>query len=556
MAKMIKVNFRDLETKEFLDNTPLLEVSKYFSKYFNYPILIAKVDNNLKELYEPLTRKCDIDFYDRSSSVGNTIYSRTLQLILIKAVKSVLGNDVDVVIEHSIDKGFYCEIVGASLDKPILKNIEESMLNYINLDLTITKVSVSRKDAIAYFKTNKQMDKVNSLKYISNTYVNLYRLDDMYDYFYGEMAYSTRAIDDFKLTYIKDNGFVVSYPDVYNPECTLDYKHHNMLFDAFLNYTKWGKTLGISNASELNDFITTGKYGELIRLSEAYYNNQISKIAEDIYNNKKNVKLVMIAGPSSSGKTTTSKKLEIYLQSKGLKTHQISLDNYFYNREDTLKDEDGEYDFENIKAIDITLFNKHMSKLLDGEKVEVPYFNFKTGKREYHGNYLKIGNNDIIIIEGIHGLNEELTMAIERKHKYKIYISPLTQLNIDNHNRIHTSDTRKLRRIIRDNKYRGYSACETLTRWKKVREGEEKYIFPFQDDADVIINSALIYEIGILKIYAEPLLFDVNENDPLYPEAIRLINLLRSFLPIPSDEVPSDSVLREFIGNSCFYKKD
>ncbi len=552
MPRTIKVNYKDLDTKEFQVGVSLLEISHAFERYYNYPILIGKVDNNMTELSETITRSCTVDFYDRSTGSGNSIYGRTAQFILILAVKKVLGDSAEIVIQHSIDKGFYCEIENASIDKKIVRQIEEQMYEIVSQDLTIQKVSVSRYDAMKYFKKKKQLDKVNVLRYISNTYVNLYRIDDLYDYFYGGLAYSTKQIDDFRLTYIKDNGFVLSYPTTYNPECTLDYIHHNMLFDTFHEYTKWGHQVGIKNAADLNEVVSQGKYNELIRLSEAHYNSQLSRIADQIADHHKKIKLILIAGPSSSGKTTTSKKLEVYLQSKGINTHQISIDDYFHDREKTPKLENGEYDFESLNAIDVTLFNKHLAKLLEGEKVELPEYNFVLGKREYKGKTLQMKENDVIIIEGLHGLNDDLTISIERRNKFKIYISPLTQLNIDNHNRIHTSDTRKLRRIIRDNKYRSRTAAETLRMWKSVREGEEKYIFPYQDQADVIINSALLYELGILKTYAEPLLFSVLENDDMYPEALRLINFLRNFLPIPSDDIPNDSILREFIGESCF----
>ena len=552
MSKTIKINFRDIEVKEFEAGVKLKEISDAFSNYFNYPILIGKVDNDMVELNEPINRSYNVDFYDRSSGVGNSIYGRTCQFLLIVAVKKLLGDNVEVVIEHSIDKGFYCEIIGCDLDKPVVDRIEEKMREISNMDLKIQKMSVSRFDAIKYFEKRRQFDKVHALKYISNTYVNLYRIDDIYDYFYGKLAYTTKDIDDFKLTYIKDNGFVLNYPTTYTPECTLDYVHHEMLFDKFLNYTKWGRTINVTNAAELNEIISKGKYSELIRLAEVYYNNQLVEVADRIYNEKGNIKLVLIAGPSSSGKTTTSKKLQVYLESKGIKPHQISIDDYFVDRDKTKVLPNGELDTESLDAVDVTLFNKHLTKLLEGEKVELPEYNFVLGKREYNGKYLQVGKNDVIIIEGLHGLNDDLTMSIDRRFKYKIYISALTQLNIDNHNRIHTSDTRKLRRIVRDNKYRGKSAKETLHMWKGIREGEEKYVFPYQDDADYVINSALVYEIGVLKVYAEPLLFNVDEDDPNYPEAIRLINLLRNFLPIPNDSVPNDSVIREFIGGSSF----
>lgn len=555
MGKTIKINFRDLEEKEFEAGVKLKEISEAFSHYFNFPILIGKVDNDIVELNEPINRSYKVDFYDRATGLGNGIYGRTCQFLLIVAVKKLLGDDVEVVIEHSIDKGFYCEIIGCDLDKPIVDRIAEKMKEISEMDLTIQKMSVSRFDAIKYFEKRKQFDKVHALKYISNTYVNLYRIDDIYDYFYGKLAYTTKDINDFKLTYVKDNGFVLNYPTTYTPDFTLDYVHHEMLFDKFLSYTKWGRTIGVTNAAELNNYVSTGNYDELVRLSEVYYDNQLVEVANNIYDNKENIKLVLIAGPSSSGKTTTSKKLQVYLQSRGIKPHQISIDDYFFDRDKTKVLPNGELDTESLNAVDVTLFNKHLTKLLDGEKVELPEYNFVLGKREYKGKYLKVDKGDVIIIEGLHGLNDDLTMSIDRKHKYKVYISALTQLNIDNHNRIHTSDTRKLRRIVRDSKYRGKSAAETLHMWKGIREGEEKYVFPYQDDADYVINSALVYEIGVLKVYAEPLLFNVDENDPNYPEALRLINLLRNFLPIPNDSIPNDSVLREFIGGSCFNKE-
>lgn len=552
MAKMIKVNYKDIETLEFEAGTPLKIISDSFQKNFNYPILIGMVDNNVTELTEKITRSCKVEFFDRSTGLGNGTYGRTTQFMLIVAVKRVLGEEAEVIIDYSIDKGYYCEIKGVSIDKPIIKKIETEMKKISKQDYIINKVSVSRFDAIKYFKQKKQIDKVRVLKYISNTYINLYRIDDMYDYFYGELAYSTGQIDDFKLTYIKDNGFVLSYPDTYNPECTLDYVHHNMLFDAFHTYSIWGDKIGIKNASDLNEIVSSGKYNDLIRLCETYYNNQLSSIAEEIYQNHNQIKLVLIAGPSSAGKTTTSKKLATYLQSKGITTYQISIDDYFLDRNKTPMKDNGELDTESLNAVDVTLFNKHLTKLLEGEKVEIPEYNFMLGKREYRGKTIELKENDVIIIEGLHALNEDLTISIERRQKFKIYINALTQLNIDNHNRIHTSDTRKLRRIVRDNKFRSYTASETLNMWKNIREGEEKYIFPYQDDADKIINSALIYELGILKTYAEPLLFSVPETDPMYSEALRLINFLRNFLPIPSDYIPQDSVLREFIGGGCF----
>ena len=548
---MINMNFRDLEIQKFPNNTSLEEISKNYSKYFNYPILIGQLDNDIVELSELVGRSHKVEFFDRSSSLGNSVYGTTLQFLVILGAKRAFGDDTEVLIEHSIDKGFYCEIIKENFKKEDIKELENKMKNIVKENIQIDKLSVSRLDAIKYFENKNQLDKVKVLKYISNTYINLYKVDDTYDYFYGKLASTTGVIDDFKLTYIKNNGFVVSYPSVYNPECTLDYVHHEMLFEKFLDYTKWGRKIKISNGADLNEVVSKGNYNELIQIAETYYNSQLSKIADKIEENK-DIRIVLISGPSSSGKTTSSKKLSIQLKSRGINTYPISIDDYFFDREKTPKDKNGKLDTESLNAVDVTLFNKHLTKLLNGETVELPEYNFVAGKREYNGRRVKLEKKDIIVIEGLHGLNDELTLSIDRKQKFKIYISPLTQLNIDNHNRIHTSDTRKLRRIVRDNRNRGHNASQTLAKWKEIREGEEKYIFPYQDKADVIINSALVYEIGVLKTYVEPLLFNVSENDPMYPEAIRLINLLRNFLPIPSEDVPKDSLLREFIGRSCF----
>lgn len=552
MQRMIKIECKNI-IKEYPENTPLSEVANSFQSGYNFPIMVAKVDNVIEELTYNISKKCNIDFYDRSSTFGHTVYSHGVHFLMIVAMKKVLGNDAEVIIQHSIDKGVYCEILNKEINKEIIKQIESKMYELVEQDYNFIKLSVSRKDAMDFFRKKKQFDKVNVFKYISNTYINLYRLDEYYDYFFSEMPYSTKVLDEFKLTYIKDNGFVLSYPSIHNPKYTDDYSHHKKIFDAFLDYTNMGKTIGISNAADLNSIVSLGKYNDVIQLAEANYNSQLAKAADIIYNKRNKIKIILLAGPSSSGKTTTARKLEVYLKARGFKTHSISTDDYFLNRVDTPKKPNGDYDFESLRAVDTDLFNKHLLKLLAGEKVLMPEYNFVLGEREYKGRTLQLSSDDIVIIEGIHALNPELTMAIANDNKFKIYISPLTQLNIDNHNRIHTSDTRRLRRIIRDNKYRGWNAADTLRNWKNILEGEEEYVFPYQNEADMIINSALIYELGVLKTYAEPLLFSVDEDDDVYPEAIRLINFLRNFLPIPSDDVPKESVLREFIGGSCFH---
>ena len=552
MNKKFKVTFRGNEVVEFDEGTTYKTISEHFKHNYNYDVLVAKVNNNLVDLSDTLNKRCNIDFYDRSTSVGNKVYARSARFILVLAVRNVLGEEAEVITEHSMDRGIFCTIRNAKVNKDVINKIYKEMKAIVEEDYIFTKLSVSRLDAIKYFKKTNSLDKVHVLKYISNTYINLYRINDIYDYFHGRMAYSTKQINDFKLTYTGEDGFVMSLPDTENPEGTLDYVHHEKVFDNFLEYTKWGRILGVENAADLNRVVSEAKIGGLINLAEAHYDGQLAEIADEIYTSKKDIKLVLIAGPSSSGKTTTSKKLDTYLRSKGFITHPIALDDYFTDLDKRALTENGKPDFESVRALDIELFNKQLTELLEGKKVSLPTFNFVLGKREYNGNYLQLGEKDIIIVEGLHALNDELTMSINKNQKYKIYISPLTQMNIDHHNHIHTSDIRKLRRIVRDSKTRGYGARETLKMWPEIKKGERENIFKFQDDVDVVVNSSLIYEVGVLKTYVEPLLFNVNEDDAEYPEALRLINFLRNFLPIPSDDVPADSVLREFIGGSCF----
>ena len=389
MAKKISVNFRNLETVEFDSGVTLLEISEAFKHYFKFPILIGKVDNHITFLNEQITRSCKVDLFDISSGLGNEVYGRTCQFILVLAVRNLFGNSASLVINNSIDKGFYSTIEGVEITKDKIDELKSEFDKIVAQDYIINKVSVSRYDAIKYFKGKKWYDKVKVLKYISNSYINLYRIDDIYDYFYGELTYRTGLINDIKLTYISGNGFVLSYPSVYNPEFTLDYIHHKRLFETFADYNEWGKVIGVNNAADLNEVISTGKYDEFIRLSETFYNDQLSHVANMINERKDDVKLVLIAGPSSSGKTTTSKKLATSLEAKGFKTHPISIDDYFLDRDKTPVLENGELDTESLNAVDVTLFNKHLSALLAGEEVSLPEYNFMTGKREYNGRKLK-----------------------------------------------------------------------------------------------------------------------------------------------------------------------
>ena len=551
MQKELKIKYKNNTEINILLGTPLKEISEKFERDYKYDILISKVNNDIVELSDTITKKCNVEFYDRSTTLGHSVYSASANFILILAVRNILGDDAKIRFEHSLDNGIFCTIENSNITKTIVKKIEEEMQRIVEANYKIEKYSVSRTDAMKYFSSKKQFDKVSVLKYISNTYINLYRIDDLYDYFYGKLAYSTGQISDFKLTYIMGNSLVLSIPSISNPEYTLDYVHHERIAQTFADTTKFSQGLGITHASDLNKVVSNAESTELILNSESYYDTQLQRAAEAIIK-KNGVRMVLLAGPSSSGKTTTSKKLMTYLKARGLRVVQISVDNYFLDLKDTPLDSEGNYDFENLYAVDVAQFNKDLTNLLDGKKVSMPTYNFVKGKREYNGDYIQLEENDIMVIEGIHCLNDELTPAIDRQYKFKIYISPLVDLNIDDHNHIHTTDIRKLRRIVRDSKTRGKGAFATLSMWSSVRKGEENNIYPYQDDADIVINSSLLYEIGVLKVYVEPLLFCVGEDDPVYPEALRLINFLRNFLPIPSDDVPIDSVLREFIGGSCF----
>ena len=551
MARKFKVLFDDNEILELYEGVSFRDISENFKDKFNYDIIGVKVDNDFCDLSDTLKKNCKIEFFDRSSEYGNEVYSRSAKFILIFAINQVLGLDAKIVFEHSQEGGIYCTIENKFIDDTIISNIENKMNDIVVQNFNFVKSNVSRMDAIKYFKKNNRLDSVNVLKYISNTYITLYKIDDLYDYFHGRMAFSTGQIKDFKLTYLEGNGFVLSIPEVFKPDAVGEYKHHQLVFDKYLDYTNWGKKIGLGNASDLNYLLSNDLTNEIINLSEAYYDGQLSNIADIISNSNKDIKLVLLAGPSSSGKTTTAKKLSIYLRSKGFFTHSLSIDDYFVDRDKTPKDENGEYDFESLKCVDTELFNEHLTRLLAGEEVLLPTYNFVLGKREFH-NKLKLGEKDIIVIEGLHALNDELTKTIDRNNKYKIFIAPLTQINLDDHNYVHSTDIRKLRRIIRDARTRGKTAEETLQMWKKITEGEVNNIYPYQDQVDKVVNSSLVYEVAVLKIYVEPLLFNVKEDDPVYPEALRLINLLRNFLPMPSDLIPPNSVIREFIGGSCF----
>lgn len=528
----------------------LEEIAKNFQNLCKYPIILARIGTAIKELSTPINKDCEIEFLDLTSREGNRAHIAGLTFVMVYAIRSLYGPNANIYVQHSLDKGIYLES-NFELTEEKLAQIKTEMNKIVDSNLSITKLTIDRFEASKYFESIKDYPKVGVMKYNTNTYVTLYRLGNSYNYFYNMMPTSTGKVKDFDLTYIDKKGLVLRFPTAYIKDKIKEYEHHPHMYDVFNEYRKWAKTMKIENSVDLNKVVSSGTINDLIRIDETLQSNKLLEVARKISTNKK-IKIILMAGPSSSGKTTTSKKLSMYLRSFGLKIKTLSMDDYFLDKEETPIGEDGKPDFECLEAVDLKLFDKQIEQLLNGEEVTLPTYNFILGVKEYKET-VKMEKNELLVIEGIHGLDTNILTNIPRENKFKIYLSALTELNIDNHNRISTSDNRLLRRIIRDNRTRGYNVTKTLDAWAKVRSGEEKYVFPYQDDADFTFNTGLIYEIGILKTYVEPLLYSVDDTSPYYEEAKRLIDFLRLFLPIPSDAVPQDSILREFIGNSCFH---
>lgn len=550
MIETIKVNINGQEYNYSKDIT-INEIYKEHQSKYKYPIILAKVNGRLKELSAQLTDDSTIEFIDLTVKEGNRVHVNGLIFVLQYAVKKIYGPGANILVQHSLDKGVYIQTT-FKLTEEKLENIKLVMKEIIKKDIPITKVTIDRIEAKKYFKSIGDETKAGILKYNTNNYITLYRLGNLYNYFYTLMPTSTGVLKDFDLTYIKGNGFILRFPTIYINDKIKKYEHHPKMFEVFEEFREWAKIINVKNTVQLNRIVSTGKISDLIKMDETLQSNRLLNIAKEINERKSKVKIVLMAGPSSSGKTTTSRKLCMYLNSFGLNPKAIEMDNYFVEKEETPKDANGKYDFECLEAMDLKLFDKQMSQLLAGEKVLMPTYNFIFGKKEFNKE-LQLGENDILIIEGIHALDSKVLTNINREKKFKIYISPLTELSMDDQNRISTSDNRLLRRIIRDNRTRNYRVENTLEQWPSVRAGEELYIFPFQDDADATINSAAIYEFGVLKTYAEPLLYSVESDSPYYEEAKRLLNFLKLFLPIPSESIPADAVIREFIGGSYFH---
>ncbi len=531
----------------------LEELAKEKQQEYNAKIVLAQVNGKLKELTKTAAEGDNVIFLTMRDTAGALTYKRSATLILLKAIYDIYSRDniEKVKVEFSLSKGYYCSVKGnVKVDDKFISLVKARMDEIVKADYPIIKESVSTSDAVASFEKHGMYDKEKLFRYRRSSKVNVYSLDGFEDYYYGYMVPSTGYVDVYDL-FLYDEGFVIQFPTTEEPDKIPAFEPQNKLFNVLKQSSAWGEMLNVETVGALNDTIAKGEINELILVQEALQEKKLADIAQTISSDPSK-KFIMMAGPSSSGKTTTSFRLAIQLRAHGMVPHQISLDNYFVDREHTPVDEDGNFNFECLEALDIEQFNKDMTALLNHEKVELPSFNFKTGKREYNGDVKYLGPNDVLVIEGIHGLNDKLSYSLPKESKFKIYLSALTQLNIDEHNRIPTTDGRLIRRMVRDARTRGASAKKTISMWNSVRRGEEENIFPFQEEADVMFNSALIYELAVLKQYAEPLLFSITPDEPEYQEAKRLLKFLDYFLGVSSENIPINSIVREFVGGSCF----
>lgn len=549
MEEMLKIEVEG-ELKEYQKGITYQEIAKEYQNRYEDDILLVVFNHRLRELWKAPKTDGTISFVTAKEEAGKKSYRRSVTLLLQKAVDNLYGKEgVSVRVCHSLGQGYYCELRG--MEKPgndKILSIKIEMMRLVDEDIMIRKSSYRTDEAIALFAERGMHDKERLFRYRRSSRVNVYDLDGYKDYFYGYMVPSTGYLKYFDLISYED-GMMLLFPNK-ETKVVAEFSHSGKLFHTLQASEEWGKMLDIDTVGALNDAIAKGRMQEVIMVQEALMEKRLGQLAEQIAE-QKDKKFVMIAGPSSSGKTTFSYRLSTQLIAQGLKPHPIGLDNYYLNRDQTPRDENGNYDFECLEALDIEQFNEDMTRLFAGEQVDIPVFNFKTGKREYKGHYLQLGEDDILVIEGIHGLNDKLSYSLPKESKFKIYISALTQLNIDEHNYLPTTDARLIRRIVRDARTRGTSAKETIAMWPSVRRGEEQHIFPFQEEADAMFNSALIYELAVLKAYAEPQLFNIEKDCEEYLEAKRLLKFLDYFLPVPAEEVPRNSILREFIGGSC-----
>jgi uridine kinase len=555
MKQMLRIYCKNNNIyKEFPAGTLLLDIYDAFNLQLPYPPVNAKVNNRTEGLTFRVYHNKDVEFVDIRDPSGMRTYVRSLCFALYKAIRELYPGG-KLLLEHPVSKGYFCDLqIGRPVAPDDVAKIKARMKEIIAGDLRYLRVECPTAEAVEIFRAHGMEDKVKLLETSGSLYTYYYKLGDTVDYYYGSLLPSTGHIGLFDLVEYHD-GLLLRIPSRTNPDVLEDVVEQGKMLEVFKEYLKWGYILGVGNVGDVNKACLEGRATELINVAEALQEKKIARIADTIYHKTTNgdrIRLALIAGPSSSGKTTFSKRLSVQLMANGLKPYPLSLDNYFVDREQTPRDEQGNYDFESLYALDLKFFNEQLTALLQGEEVELPSFNFTTGRREYKGDKLKADGNTILILEGIHALNPELTPHISDAHKFRIYVSALTSISLDDHNWISTTDNRLLRRIIRDFNYRSYSAQETISRWPSVRSGEDKWVFPFQENADVMFNSSLLFEFSVLRPHAEPILMGVPRNSPAYAEAYRLLKFIKYFVPVQDKEIPPTSLLREFLGGSSF----
>lgn len=541
------------EKREYAQGTTYEAIAEEYQKDYEGMIALVAVNGKIRELFKKVTKDCVLEFFNLGDDVGHKTYVRTATMLFLKGICDVFGAEAarKSCVEFTIGHGLYVNTLGmAPVTAQSAEKIKARMRELVEKKVPFMKRSYPLEEAMELFREKEMQDKEKLFHYRMSSLVNIYEIDGYYDYYYGYMLPNAGYVKWFDVMPYEE-GFMLLLPSKKNPTALEPFDERRKLFETMESSQDWGRKAGIETVGDLNDQICSGSMSDLILIQEAEQERKIGEIAKDILN-RGNVKFIMIAGPSSSGKTSFSHRLSIQLRTMGKTPHPIALDDYFVNREQTPRDEKGDYNFECLGAIDVKQFNDDMVKLLSGERVELPTFNFKTGQREYRGNYKQLAADDILVIEGIHGLNPQMSYALPEESKYKIYISALTALNVDNHNRIPTTDGRLLRRMVRDARTRGSSAQRTIQMWPSVRRGEEENIFPFQEEADAMFNSAQIFELAVLKTFAEPLLFQIPKDVPEYYEAKRLLKFLDYFVGIGSENVPTNSLLREFIGGGCF----
>ena len=547
---IIKING---EEKEYAADTTFETIARSYQSQYKAQIADVIFNGKIRELFKKVKKDGELSFVTVEDQIGYQTLVRTALMMLVKAVRDVTGPEMNsrVKVEFSVGYGYYCSVkANGELPKDLNEKVQKRMDEMQESAIPVFKSVYQLDEAIEIFKRQGMEDKIKLFHYRRNSEINMYNLDGYFDYFYGYMLPNTSYVKIFRVEKYRDGLLLVLPPRMKSNEI-VEFASREKLVDTMVLSSKWGQAMGIDNVGDLNEIICAGNTHELILVQEAFQERRIGEIAKKIHD-RKDIKFVMIAGPSSSGKTSFANRMSIQLQTYGLVPHLISLDNYFKNREDTPRDENGNYNFECLEAIDVEQFNKDMTELLSGKKVELPIFNFVTGKREAQGIPMQLKEEDVLVIEGIHGLNEKMSYALPAESKFRIYISALTSINIDNHNRIPTTDGRLLRRIVRDARTRGTNAAKTISMWPSVRAGEEQYIFPFQESADEMFNSVQIYELAIIKQYAEPLLFSIPKEAPEYLEAKRLLKFLEYFVGMNADDLPRNSICREFVGGSCF----